>query len=159
MRLVQSPVAPGMSRHARRTRRGVDPADPGPLEARLQHRLDDAANELAADFLAAIVHRRQRRLGQVAGAISGGGPDHHLHLGLLDVEEPLPVLPQEVREPAGVQQLEEKAPGVGDEREVDDVCHVRMFIAWIAGPVQFPLGSVASHALHPHSGPKFGPEE
>src|SRR5689334_3911933 len=113
----------------RRTRPGRDatPATPAgvfPSEAGLEHRLDHPADQLAADLLAAVVHRVLRRARQVRGPAPGGGADDHLDLALLDLEEASAVLTEEVVEATGVEQLLEVTPGIAHQRQVDDVAHL-----------------------------------
>ncbi len=58
-------------------------------------------------------------------------------LGRLDVEEPVAILLEEVGETARIQQLVEVPPGVGEEREVDDVGHSLGVLARIERCVHF----------------------
>src|SRR5262249_31903556 len=66
----------------------------------LEHRLHHAADELPADLFAAVVHRVLGRPREVLGPAAGCGTNHHLHLGLLDLEEALTVAAKEVVQPA-----------------------------------------------------------
>lgn len=53
--------------------------------------------------------------------------DHHVHLGLLDLKEAVPILLKEVGKSTRIEKFSKLVSGVADQVEIDDFCHANLF--------------------------------